>query len=64
MNKADMRVEKDSMGDVSVPATKLWGAQTQRSFSRSSLDSVTLHPAFSTAENAFLLVMQFHSLPS
>jgi fumarate hydratase class II len=31
MNSADVRVEKDSMGEVSVPATKLWGAQTQRS---------------------------------
>jgi len=31
MNNADMRVEQDSMGDVSVPAAKLWGAQTQRS---------------------------------
>src|SRR6202167_1864582 len=31
MNSADVRVEKDSMGEVSVPASKLWGAQTQRS---------------------------------
>jgi len=31
MNNADVRVEQDSMGDVSVPAAKLWGAQTQRS---------------------------------
>jgi fumarate hydratase, class II len=31
MNNADMRVEQDSMGHVSVPAAKLWGAQTQRS---------------------------------
>jgi fumarate hydratase, class II len=37
MNKADMRVEKDSMGDVSVPATKLWGAQTQRSLEHFSI---------------------------
>jgi len=28
---ADMRTETDSMGEVSVPADKLWGAQTQRS---------------------------------
>lgn len=27
----DFRVEKDTMGEVSVPADKLWGAQTQRS---------------------------------
>ena len=27
----DYRVEHDSMGEVKVPADKLWGAQTQRS---------------------------------
>ena len=26
------RIEKDSMGEISVPADKYWGAQTQRSF--------------------------------
>jgi fumarate hydratase, class II len=31
MNNAGMRIEQDSMGGVSVPAAKLWGAQTQRS---------------------------------
>ncbi len=28
----DFRIEKDTMGEVKVPANKLWGAQTQRSF--------------------------------
>ncbi|WP_291515535.1 class II fumarate hydratase [Bdellovibrio sp. ArHS] len=28
---ADMRIEKDTMGEVQVPADKFWGAQTQRS---------------------------------
>ena len=37
MNDVDVRVEKDSMGDVSVPATKLWGAQTQRSLEHFSI---------------------------
>jgi len=37
MSNADMRVEKDSMGDVSVPANKLWGAQTQRSLEHFSI---------------------------
>src|ERR1700744_3203046 len=37
MNKADMRVEKDSMGDMAVPAAKLWGAQTQRSLQHFSI---------------------------
>src|ERR1700733_6397964 len=31
MSDTDIRVEKDSMGEVPVPASKLWGAQTQRS---------------------------------
>ena len=26
------RIERDSMGEVSVPYDKYWGAQTQRSF--------------------------------
>jgi len=28
----EYRIEKDSLGEVKVPADKLWGAQTQRSF--------------------------------
>jgi fumarate hydratase, class II len=28
---SDVRIERDSMGELSVPADKLWGAQTQRS---------------------------------
>lgn len=27
----DYRIEKDTMGEVKVPADKLWGAQTERS---------------------------------
>jgi fumarate hydratase class II len=30
-NIMDFRVEKDTMGEVQVPATKYWGAQTERS---------------------------------
>lgn len=30
-NKIEFRTEKDTMGDVLVPITALWGAQTQRS---------------------------------
>lgn len=29
---AEYRIEKDSLGEVKVPADKLWGAQTQRSW--------------------------------
>src|SRR5438874_3379252 len=28
---SDVRIERDSLGDIAVPADKLWGAQTQRS---------------------------------
>ncbi len=31
MSTTDFRVESDSMGQVNVPSSKLWGAQTQRS---------------------------------
>ena len=27
----DFRIEKDTLGEVHVPADKIWGAQTQRS---------------------------------
>ena len=31
MNDANIRIEKDALGEVRVPADHLWGAQTQRS---------------------------------
>jgi fumarate hydratase, class II len=34
---ADIRKETDSLGEVSVPADKLWGAQTQRSLEHFSI---------------------------
>jgi fumarate hydratase class II len=37
MSDANIRIEKDSMGDVAVPADKLWGAQTQRSLEHFSI---------------------------
>ena len=37
MSNAEMRMEKDSIGEVSVPASKLWGAQTQRSLEHFSI---------------------------
>ena len=39
INGMDDRVETDSLGDVSVPADKLWGAQTQRSLEHFSIGS-------------------------
>jgi fumarate hydratase class II len=37
MDQTDVRIEKDSLGDVPVPADKLWGAQTQRSLEHFSI---------------------------
>src|SRR5271156_188826 len=37
MSDAETRVEKDSMGKVLVPASRLWGAQTQRSLEHFSI---------------------------
>jgi fumarate hydratase class II len=34
---ADVRTETDSLGEVRVPADKLWGAQTQRSIEHFSI---------------------------
>ena len=34
---SDIRKETDSLGEVDVPADKLWGAQTQRSLEHFSI---------------------------
>ena len=37
MNNTGTRIEKDSLGEVKVPADRLWGAQTQRSLEHFSI---------------------------
>jgi fumarate hydratase class II len=37
MSNTDFRIEKDSLGEIRVPADKLWGAQTQRSIEHFSI---------------------------
>ena len=37
MNATETRIEKDSLGEVRVPADRLWGAQTQRSLEHFSI---------------------------
>jgi fumarate hydratase class II len=37
LNNTDSRIEKDSLGEVKVPADRLWGAQTQRSLEHFSI---------------------------
>ena len=36
------RIEKDTMGEVQVPADKYWGAQTERSRNNVKISSHTL----------------------
>ena len=44
-----MRIESDSMGDVSVPAHRYWGAQTQRSLQNFRIGGERMPPALITA---------------
>src|SRR5246127_5224091 len=37
VNNTDLRIEKDSLGEVKVPIDRLWGAQTQRSLEHFSI---------------------------
>jgi len=43
---ADFRVEKDSMGELEVPANALWGAQTQRAVNNFPISGIPMPPAF------------------
>jgi fumarate hydratase, class II len=46
---SDMRIETDSLGEVNVPADKLWGAQTQRSLEHFSIGKDLIPPEMITA---------------
>ena len=41
---ADMRTERDTFGDIAVPAGHLWGAQTQRSLHFFAISTETMPP--------------------
>src|SRR6188472_1360906 len=43
---ADFRIEKDSMGELEVPANALWGAQTQRAVNNFLISGIPMPPAF------------------
>ena len=45
----EMRTERDSMGEIKVPADKLWGAQTQRSIEYFSIGRDVIPPEMITA---------------
>jgi fumarate hydratase, class II len=42
----DFRVERDSMGELKVPASALWGAQTQRAVQNFPISGIPMPPAF------------------
>jgi len=42
----DFRVERDSMGELKVPAAALWGAQTQRAVNNFPISGLPMPPAF------------------
>ncbi len=42
----EFRIEKDSLGDVSVPAGAYWGSQAERSRQLFKISGLTEHPAF------------------
>lgn len=44
--KSDYRVERDSLGEVNVPASALWGAQTQRAIDNFPVSGLPMPPAF------------------
>lgn len=46
---SDFRIEKDSMGEVKVPARAYYGAQTQRAFENFNVSNLRFSPAFISA---------------
>ena len=42
----DYRIEKDTLGEVRVPAEALWGAQTQRAVENYPISGLREHPTF------------------
>src|SRR5690606_36668474 len=45
----DTRTEQDTFGPIEVPATRLWGAQTQRSLAFFAISNERMPPALITA---------------
>src|ERR1700694_1187150 len=55
----DYRIEKDTLGDVKVPADALWGAQTQRAVENYPISGLREHPIFI---RAFILLKKAAAL--
>ena len=49
MSKKDFRTEKDSMGELQVPADAKWGAQTQRAVENFPISGLTMPRQFIAA---------------
>src|SRR6202051_686578 len=49
MTSASFRIERDSMGELQVPAEALWGAQTQRAVQNFPISGIPLPRAFIAA---------------
>jgi len=49
METAALRIERDSLGEVPVPASALWGAQTQRAIENYPVSGSSPHRAYVTA---------------
>jgi fumarate hydratase, class II len=43
--RGDTRTERDSMGEIAVPAARYWGAQTQRSLENFRIGGERMPPA-------------------
>ena len=48
-SEGDFRIERDTMGDVLVPARALWKAQTQRAVENFPISGVPIDPALVAA---------------
>src|ERR1039457_4566606 len=46
MTSASFRIERDSMGELQVPADALWGAQTQRAVNNFPISGLRLPRGF------------------
>jgi len=46
MSDSNFRIEKDSMGELEVPKSALYGAQTQRAINNFSISGLVLPPSF------------------
>ena len=51
---ADFRIERDSMGELKVPASALWGAQTQRAVNNFPISGLRMPPSFIRARSSWM----------